>query len=56
MLDELLDVLLQPVFDLVPDAVYGFLFILAGAAAAMVGAGIFGESPRLGGFWSVSAC
>lgn len=51
MLDEILDLAFQGLFDLIPDAVVRAIVLLAGATAALIGAMMIGagESVRIGG-------
>jgi len=51
MLDEILDVALQRLFDLLPDVVLHAIALLTGAAATLIGAMMIGagESIRIGG-------
>ncbi|WP_265108204.1 hypothetical protein [Halosolutus halophilus] len=49
MIDELFEEVFTLVLRVVPDVVWGFLFILGGVATTAIGVGIFSESARSGG-------
>ena len=59
MLDEIIDVLMHEVAKLVPDVVWGAIFLVTGALTTMIGVMMLLEmttlngSPRLGGLLTV---
>ena len=48
MIDELVEILLHPLLERVPDVVWGVLLLLAGGASVVTGAFVLRESVQLG--------
>jgi hypothetical protein len=51
MIDEVFGRLLTPVFEFVPDLVWGFFLTLLGVSSVVIGVLLVGESRRLAGLF-----